>query len=42
MPVSGTPFWSVPPPVALKPDVRGGVIVDGDHPDRVLIESLFF
>ena len=28
-------------PVPLKQDGQGGVIVDGEHPDRVLIESLF-
>lgn len=28
-------------PVHLKQDGRGGVIVDQDHPDRVLIEGLF-
>ena len=28
-------------PVHLKPNGDGGVIVDGEHPDRVLIESLF-
>ncbi len=27
-------------PVRLKSDGGGGVIVDGDHPDRVVIESL--
>jgi hypothetical protein len=27
--------------VQLKPDGRDGVTVDGDHPDRVLIESIF-
>lgn len=28
-------------PIILKDDGRGGVIVDGDHPDRVAIEELF-
>jgi hypothetical protein len=28
-------------PVPLKQDGQGGVIVDGEHPNRVLIESLF-
>lgn len=28
-------------PVRLKSDGDGGVIIDGEHPDRVLIESLF-
>ncbi len=28
-------------PIRLKQNGSGGVLVDGDHPDRVLIESLF-
>lgn len=28
-------------PLRLKQDGRDGVVVDGEHPDRVLIESIF-
>jgi len=28
-------------PLRLKLDGRGGIMVDGDHPDRVVVESLF-